>query len=330
MQNQVNFERGRAVPVRLAPYLAGFLITLSGSAGAKQEALFTDPHCQLFSRLQTEPRAEIRKQLVQGLAVSLKERDPQTLRARAEVARRGLYGFKIDLKHALKLYLFSAEKGSPVSAYNASLLLYQQIKSRPNAMIASKIIKILALAKIDEDEPQNEAAARGYFILGEIYRHGWTTGQQDLKKAFFHYQKSARKNFFPAVYPYLSLMAGSMNQFDENERLNYQNEMRKLLDRWKWVSIEVMDLAGDIYGSGILPDDGVMAQFHWRLAMHMRADGASKAKVHSAHQRQLDPILEKRVERMIRRTLAQRPQLGKELANRSPAFMDLCSPSAKN
>lgn len=309
---------------RSSTYLACLFVTLSITSAAAQanRNTITDPYCDLFSRIPLEKDESVRRQLIERVAVDLKDENRAVLRARADVARQGLYGFNLDPKTSLRLYIQSALAGSQESAYNAALMLYQLSNAQPEPKMASRIMGLLEKAQVDGSPPKKESAVRGYFLAGEVYRKGFL-GEKDPEKAFYSYQHAARKNYYPAIYPYLSLMVNMMPKFHDEELSVYIVELPKLFNRWKWESADIMRLAGDAYGAGLLPDDGVMAEYHWNLAVRMAPSHGNLDSI-SRYRRPLDPLLQKRVERMLRRTLSSRPNLGSTVRSAKPDFVDLC------
>ena len=93
-----------------------------------------------------------------------------------------------------------------------------------------------------------------------------------------------------------------MGKLPEADRNIVIQEMRMMLNRWKWQSAEIMFLAGDVYASKWLPDEnGFMAQYHWRMAKKMGGareisdfDGAVSRRI-----RPMAAELEKRLDEAV-------------------------------
>jgi len=242
------------------------------------------------------------------------------LRARGDVARKGLYGYERNEELAYRLY--SKATRSVEAGWNGALMLYRR---SPNGVSASDARLILDLLQKSGAATQNSRGLVGsysHYVAGLLNEAG-TAGKPDLKKAFIHYRTSARNAYVPGAYHYMRLLVQSIPKLPTTEKGVVMQEIRMMVNRWKWQSPEIMFLAGDIYAARWLPDeDGFMAQYHWRMAARMGAareiadfEGALKTRV-----RRLSPEMERRLEEAIEAGFKNTMAVKNELE-----FVDLCA-----
>ena len=121
----------------------------------------------------------------------------------------------------------------------------------------------------------------------------------------------------------MRLLVQSMTKLPDTERAIVMQEMRMMINRWKWQSPEIMFLAGDIYSAKWFPDEnGFMAQYHWRMAQKMGGtreiadfDGAIRSRVHK-----MSPELEKRLDDAVEAGVKNTNVVKHELE-----YVDLCA-----
>ena len=278
--------------------------------------------CLLLSQSASTSKVDARtkKKAVELVTQRLKNQDVAMLRARGDVARKGLYGYERNEELAYRLY--SKATRSVEAGWNGALMLYRR---SPNGVSASDARLILDLLQKSGAATQNSRGLVGsysHYVAGLINEAG-TAGKPDLKKAFIHYRTSARNAYVPGAYHYMRLLVQSIPKLPTTEKGVVMQEIRMMVNRWKWQSPEIMFLAGDIYAARWLPDeDGFMAQYHWRMAARMGAareiadfEGALKTRV-----RRLSPEMEKRLEEAIEAGFKNTMAVKNELE-----FVDLCA-----
>lgn len=243
---------------------------------------------------------DTKKKAINLVTQRLKNQDVSMLRARADVARKGLYGYGMDDTLAFRLY--SRAVKSAEAGWNGALMIY---KRNPNAISKSDAHLIMSLLhKSGAAMPHSRGVVGSYahYLAGLLSEAGTATGKPDLKKAFIHYRTSARNSYVPGAFHYMRLLAQTMGKLPEADRNIVIQEMRMMLNRWKWQSAEIMFLAGDVYASKWLPDEnGFMAQYHWRMAKKMGGareisdfDGAVSRRI-----RPMNAELEKRLDEAV-------------------------------
>ena len=278
--------------------------------------------CLLLSQSASTSKADARtkKKAVELVTQRLKNQDVAMLRARGDVARKGLYGYERNEELAYRLY--SKATRSVEAGWNGALMLYRR---SPNGVSASDARLILDLLQKSGAATQNSRGLVGsysHYVAGLLNEAG-TAGKPDLKKAFIHYRTSARNAYVPGAYHYMRLLVQSIPKLPTTEKGVVMQEIRMMVNRWKWQSPEIMFLAGDIYAARWLPDeDGFMAQYHWRMAARMGAareiadfEGALKTRV-----RRLSPEMERRLEEAIEAGFKNKMAVKNELE-----FVDLCA-----
>jgi len=273
------------------------------------------------SLLQTEVDA-----LATLIANRLKEQDPGFLRARADIARLGLYGIQKNTRQALKYYLMAAQKGSWESGYNAALMLYQQSRYRPDVKTARKILKILALSGADQDSLKGLVAAQSQYLAATIYDRG-LAGQRDTGKAFKLYRAASNNRYGPAAQRHLEMMVKALSNMSSEDRLLYLNEIETVIYHWKWRNPRVMKITGDLYQAGWFEDpEGFYSQYHWRLAAHyygqMGAAGESVRKTLQGQFKVLsNDLLQQRLEKAVQMAIANRDW---QPLDRDLHYIDFC------
>ena len=278
--------------------------------------------CVLLARAnQPAPQSQLkeRKKAIEQVADKLKRNDVAMLRARADVARKGLYGYKRDESLALKLY---ERAKSPEAGLNAALMLYKAESTPVDAARAKRILDVLHKSGASNFNSRGPVGAQAHYIAGLIFESG-LLGSADPGKAFAHYRTSARNSYIPGAYHYLRLISQSLAKLPETERSAILQEMRMMTNRWRWQSADIMLLNGDMYAAKWIPDEGgFLAQQHWRMAQRMGGareipdmDAVLKTRI-----KKLTPVLEKRlegaVEAGLRNVMAVRHDL---------EYADLCA-----
>ena len=277
--------------------------------------------CVLLARAnQVAPRskAEERKKAIEQVSQKLKRNDVAMLRARADVARKGLYGYKKDEPLALRLY---ERAKAPEAGFNAALMLYKNQSAPLDAVSAKRILEVLKRSGAADANSRGSVGAQSHYIAGLIYESG-LMGPSDVGKAFTHYRASARNAYVPGAYHYLRLVSQSLSKLPETERNAILQEMRMMTNRWRWQSADIMLLNGDMYAAKWIPDDdGFMAQQHWRMALRM---GGSREipdfeNVLKTRIKKLPPDQEKRLEGAVEAGLRNVMRVRHDLE-----FADLC------
>lgn len=208
-----------------------------------------------------------RADAIRLVAQKMKMLDANILRARADVARKGLYGFKQDQELALSLYERSK---SADAGFNAALMLYRRGDATNNTIIAKRILNDLYHSGAAKDQARGIVGAQSHYLAGIIQEAG-LAGPADLRKAFLHFRTSARNNYVPGVFHYLRLLIQSLPKLKDGERQFALQEIRLMTNRWRWQSPDIMMLSGDLYAEKWFSDDadGFFAQYYWRIAQKM-------------------------------------------------------------
>lgn len=224
-------------------------------------------HLAKANEASNSANTKAKKEAVDQVTSKLKISDPFMLRARADVARKGLYGYPVDAGMALRMY--ERAQKTPEAGWNASLMLYHTSGGAINPQLAQRIVGLLNKSGASALNSRGPVAAQAHYLSGLLNETG-ATGKADEKQAFLHYRASARNAYIPGAYHYLRLLSLSLPKLTEAERAVAMQEIRMMTNRWKWHSPEIMMLTGDLHSSRWLPDeDGFTAQYHWRLANRM-------------------------------------------------------------
>ena len=140
--------------------------------------------CLLLSQSASTSKADARtkKKAVELVTQRLKNQDVAMLRARGDVARKGLYGYERNEELAYRLY--SKATRSVEAGWNGALMLYRR---SPNGVSASDARLILDLLQKSGAATQNSRGLVGsysHYVAGLLNEAG-TAGKPDLKKAFY-------------------------------------------------------------------------------------------------------------------------------------------------
>lgn len=263
--------------------------------------------------------AKKRADAIRLVSQKMKNSDASMLRARADVARKGLYGYKKDLVMAQSLY--QRAKG-PEAGFNLALMLYQREDFTANPDVAKKILQVLYKSGAGKERSRGLVGSQANYLAGMIQETG-LAGDRNLKKAFLHYRTSARNTYVPGVYHYLRMLSQALPKMSEGERQFSLQEIRLMTNRWRWQSPDIMVLNGDLHAGKWFPDDadGFFAQYYWRIAQKMEG---------KREMQNFDEVLQKRIKRLsgekeIRLNDAVQAAM-KNVANNSHAmdFIDLC------
>lgn len=267
--------------------------------------------------------ASDKKEAVEQVTGKLKIGEPLMLRARGDVARKGLYGYPVDLGMAMRMYERASR--SQEAGWNASLLLYRSAPQGVNPQLALRILTLLEKSGASSFNSRGPVGAQAHYVSGLLNETG-VTGKTDVKKAFLHYRASGRNGYIPGAYHYMRLLTQSMSKLTEGERAVALHEVRMMTNRWKWHLPEIMMLTGDLHSSRWFPDDeGFTAQYHWRMAMRMatRLGGVTETSDFDATMRQrIKPLAvekEKRLEEAVEAGMRIATTTKHELE-----FADLC------
>ncbi|WP_245901592.1 hypothetical protein [Simplicispira suum] len=261
-----------------------------------------------------------RIEAIQLVAQKINNRDPHMLRARADAARLGLYGFKTDQNLALSLY---KKAKIPDAGLNAALMLYRGTDYSNNAKAAKEILNVLYSSGAATDRTRGPVGGQAHYIAGLIHEGGYA-GQVDMKKAFIHFRSSARNSYVPGIYHYLRLIVRNLPELTRAEQQVATQEIRLMTNRWRWQAAEIMMINGDMHAGGWFPDDkdGYFAQYYWRVAQRM-GDGSVIPNIQS--------LLQQRIRRMSNEN-EDRLQNDVQVALRNVAntkhdleFSDLCA-----
>lgn len=258
-----------------------------------------------------------KKKAIEQINTKLKLSDPLMLRARGDVARKGLYRYPVDQAMALRMY--ERAQKSQEGGWNAALMLYGSYRERPNPQVAQRIKSLLTKSGAAASNAKGPVSAQAHYMAGLLSETG-ATGVADEKAAFLHYRASARNAYIPGAYHYMRLLTQTLPKLTEGERAVAMQEIRMMTNRWKWQSPEIMMLTGDMHSSRLLPDeDGFNAQYHWRMAMRMatRLGGVTETNDFEGAMRQrikpltaeLDKRLEEAVEAGLKNATSNRHEL---------------------
>jgi len=259
-------------------------------------------YCVLLEKANA-PSGEIsqgeRKKAIEAASQKLKMNDPSMLRARADVARKGLYRFKQDENLAIQLYV-KANK-SPEAAWNAALMVYQRSQDKLSAENANFIMYNLKKSGAISERSRGVVASYANYLAGLIEESG-VTGQPNIQQSFLYYRNSARNGYVPGMYHYMRQLMRALPKMESSEKGLALQEMRMMSNRWKWQSPEIMMITGDLYAAKwFRDDDGFMQQYHWRMAQKMGAtheisdfDGVMRARV-----KRLSPEKEKKLHEAV-------------------------------
>lgn len=279
--------------------------------------------CLLLSQAGKSSKAEpaAKKKAIELVTQRLKNQDVSMLRARADVARKGLYGYELNEDLAYRLYAKATK--SVESGWNGALMLYKRNPNGISARDAQMILDLLHKSGAALPNSRGIVGSYAHYLAGLLSEAGTANSKPDLKKAFIHYRTSARNAYVPGAFHYMRLLVQTVAKLPETERSIVMQEMRMMVNRWKWQSPEIMFLAGDIYAAKWFPDqNGFMAQYHWRMAQKMGGtkevadfDGAIKSRV-----QRMAPEMEKRLDEAVEAGLKNTSVVKHELE-----FVDLCA-----
>lgn len=206
------------------------------------------------------------------------EEDPKFLLARADAARKGLFGLTKDDALAYQIYASLALKGEPVAGYNAALYLYRSVNGKLTEETAKNILGYLFASKAIV-APDEEKKMRGVFyqqptyLAGKIYESG-LLGEKDYKTAFYYYRVSSNNRYVPGTAAYMRFLAQSYPEIDDPAiKEKIVKELYFLFGMWKWYSAEIMALGSQLYASGVFKDesDGYYANLYAAIAARMDA-----------------------------------------------------------
>lgn len=263
--------------------------------------------------------AALRKKAIEQVSQRLKRNEPAMLRARADAARKGLYGFKQDTDLALRLY---ERAKTPDAGLNAALILFKAAGDPMDAGTAKRILEVLSRSGAAAANSRGPTGAQAHYIAG-LVRESGAAGEREEKRAFEHYRTSARNAYVPGAFHYLRLLSQALGKLPDAERNVVLQELRMMMSRWRWQSADIMLLNGDMYAAKWIPDeDGFLAQYHWRMAQRMGGPKEVRQFDEALKQRlkKLSPEKERRldeaVESGIRNVMAVKHEL---------EFADLCA-----
>lgn len=267
----------------------------------------------------TPESAALRRKSIEQVSGRLKRNEPSMLRARADAARKGLYGFKQDPEMALRLY---ERAKTPDAGLNAALILFKGSTEPMDAVTAKRIIEVLTRSGAALPNSRGSTGAQAHYMAGLVNESG-ATGDADPKRAFEHYRASARNGYVPGAFHYLRLLSQTLPKLPESERSVVMQELRMMMTRWRWQSADIMLLNGDMYAGKWIPDDdGFLAQYHWRMAQRMGGpkevrdfEDALKTRL-----KKLSPEKEKRLEEAVESGIRNVMSVKHDLE-----FADLCT-----
>ncbi|MBV7542112.1 hypothetical protein KW835_13525 [Acidovorax sp. sic0104] len=260
-----------------------------------------------------------RRKAIEQVSARLKRNEPAMLRARADAARKGLYGFKQDPDTALRLY----ERAKiPDAGLNAALILFKAARDPMDPETGKRIIDVLNRSGAALPNSRGSTGSQAHYMAGLVHESG-AAGSAEPKKAFEHYRASARNGYVPGAFHYLRLLSQTLEKLPESERSVVLQEMRMMMNRWRWQSADIMLLNGDMYAGKWIPDDeGFLAQYHWRMAQRMGGpkevrdfDDALKTRL-----KKLSPEKEKRLDEAVESGIRNVMPVKHELE-----FADLCA-----
>lgn len=264
--------------------------------------------------------SKTRKKAVELVSQRLKNADATMLRARADVARKGLYGYAQD--EGLAFQLYSRARKSPEAGWNGALMLYQRSAGGLTPSNAKQIIDLLKASGASQLTSRGIVGSQAHYVAGVINEAG-SVGEPDPKQAFVHYRASARNSYVPGAYHYMRMLLQSLPKLQDAQKAVVLQELRMMGNRWKWQMPEIMLLVGDMHAGGWLPDDdGFMAQYHWRMASRMGVarEIADFEGVLKARHRRLTPEMEKRLDAAVEAGMRNAASINHQLE-----FADLCS-----
>jgi hypothetical protein len=319
---------------RLAVFLWGFLTSVCALAADPADSIVNAlkksgqenqrlSYCILLAKANA-PAGTVgqsdRKRSIEEASQKLKMNEPYMMRARADVARKGLYGYPKDANLALKLYLRTTK--SPEAAWNAALMIYQNYQGALTQENAGLILDVFKKSGATALNAKGIAAAYAGYLAGQIEENG-TAGKINIEKSFIDYRNSARNGYVPGMYQYMRQLYIALPKMQKAEQAVTLQEMRMMSNRWKWQSPEIMMLTGDLYASKFFPDeDGFLAQYHWRIAQKMgdvqdaqEFDTGMKSRIRRMS-KEKEKKLEEAVEAGMRNVMK---------ADHSLDFIDLCA-----
>lgn len=271
---------------------------------------------------QSKDELKKRNDAIRIINQKTKNKDANMLRARGDVFRKGLYGFKQDSAQAFKLY---RQANSADAGFNAALMLHQQydLASKQHPQVAKQILAILNKSGASKKNSKGLTGSQAHYIAGWIHEEGYA-GQANLRLAFEHYMASARNSYVPGVYRYLRLVAQSLPYLSESERAAALPEVRLMISRWRYHSRDIMELTGDLYAGRWLPDDddGFFAQYYWRIAQLMAHTG-EKENTEVVFTGKIKKLSKEKEERLISAVQAAKRNI--VTADHRMEFIDLCA-----
>ena len=237
-------------------------------------------YCSALKAVKEKPKTQDdlkrRNEAAKIINQKLKNKDAAMIRAQADVYRKGLYGYDVDMNKAYKLYA-SALK-SPDAGFNAALILFNQYKilETKNVQASKQILSVLQKSGALAKGNKGISAAQANYIAGLVNEYG-LAGAVNMKAAFENYKVSARNTYVPGVFKYLQLIAGSLKYLSKNEQAVAMQEVGLMSNRWRFYSKDIMSLTGDLHAAKWFPDDedGFFAQYYWRIAQLMES-GSNK------------------------------------------------------
>lgn len=263
------------------------MIRQSGGANTKLSMCFALQSANMA--VNDAAAAKKRSDAVRLVSQKIKSADAGMLRARADVARKGLYGFKKDEAMAQALY---ERAKNPEAGFNAALMMYQSKSFATSPEVSKRILQVLYKSGAAKESSRGLVGSQAHYLAGKIHETG-TAGEVNLKKAFLHYRSSARNTYVPGIFLYLQMLMRSLPKLSEEERQFALQEIRLMTNRWRWQSPDIMVLNGDLYAGKWFPDDsdGFFAQYHWRIAQKM----SGKREMQN-----FDEMLQKRIKRLTK------------------------------
>jgi len=154
-----------------------------------------------------------KKKAIEAASQKLKMNDPLMMRARADVARLGLYGFPKDENLALRLYLRVSK--SPEAAWNAAFMIYRNSREGLSQEHARLILDALGKSGVTSPNAKGLAASYAGYVAGKIEESG-AAGNINVERSFVNYRKSARNGYVPGMYHYMRQLYLALHRMQKN------------------------------------------------------------------------------------------------------------------
>lgn len=219
------------------------------------------------------------RQALLQFARRLHDEDPDTLLARAELARLGGQGFSKRPDYALALERQAAASSGRAAFHVALTVVAQHLRQgtptpaaydeeglTPLGRELAELLRPLSLW--DPKERHVDALARGavHTLLGELHERGLLTGRREPERAGEHYQVAAQAQYLPGVAARVAWLVKSWTGLHPQAQDAVRHEIRILCNRYQWASPRLLRTRALAIRQGILNEAAREADFYEQAA----------------------------------------------------------------